>query len=71
MRESGVLQRNVQDGHHNDLDSHEGLDGQGGQGSQRLEKGHLKRCIHDFPGGKGCYVCDLQHPYRLQSEAVT
>jgi hypothetical protein len=24
----------------------------------------LVRCIHDFPGGEGCYVCDPEHPYR-------
>jgi hypothetical protein len=36
---------------------------QGGQGSQR---NHGQRCIHDFPGGVGCYLCDSQHPYRLK-----
>ena len=24
----------------------------------------LERCKHDFPGGRGCYICDPQHPYR-------
>ncbi len=28
-------------------------------------------CMHGFAGGQGCYLCDPQHPYRLQSEAVT
>jgi hypothetical protein len=70
-RESGLPKRNIQDDQHNDLDSHEDLGGQDGQDGQRLKTGHLDRCIHDFPGGKGCYVCDLQHPYRFQSEAVT
>jgi hypothetical protein len=70
-RESGLPKRNTQDSQHNDLDGHEDLDGQDGQDGQRLETGHLERCIHDFPGGKGCYVCDPQHPYRLQSEVVT
>lgn len=23
-------------------------------------------CIHDLPGGKGCYLCDPNHPYRLK-----
>ncbi len=31
---------------------------QGGQGSQEV------MCIHDRPGGKGCYLCDPDHPYR-------
>ncbi len=35
-------------------------EGQGGQGC------HEPRCIHDHPGGKGCYVCDPDHPYRLK-----
>jgi hypothetical protein len=21
-------------------------------------------CIHGYPGGKGCYSCDEDHPYR-------
>ena len=27
---------------------------------------HRQRCIHDYPGGVGCYLCDPQHPYRLK-----
>lgn len=23
-------------------------------------------CIHDHPGGKDCYLCDPEHPYRLK-----
>ncbi len=23
-------------------------------------------CIHDMPGGKGCFLCDPNHPYRLK-----
>jgi hypothetical protein len=34
-----------------------------GQGGQR---NHGQRCIHDFHGGVGCYLCDSQHPYRLK-----
>jgi hypothetical protein len=26
-------------------------------------------CIHDLPGGKGCYLCDPDHPYRLKTGA--
>jgi AAA domain len=36
----------------------EGQGGQEGQGDHRL------RCIHDYTGGAGCYLCDPQHPYR-------
>jgi hypothetical protein len=25
---------------------------------------HAVRCIHNYPGGKGCYLCDPEHPYR-------
>ena len=32
------------------------------------EVGTLKECIHGYAGGKGCYVCDLNHPYRLKKE---
>jgi hypothetical protein len=63
-RESGLPKRNIQDGQHNDLDGHEDLGGQDGQDGQRLQTGHLELCIHGFPGGKGCYLCDPQHPYR-------
>jgi hypothetical protein len=27
------------------------------------ERGEL--CMHDFPGDKGCFLCDPEHPYRL------
>jgi hypothetical protein len=26
-------------------------------------------CIHDHPGGEGCYVCDPNHPHRLKEGA--
>jgi hypothetical protein len=35
-----------------------------GQGGQEGQVDHSQRCIHDLPGGKGCYLCDPQHPYR-------
>jgi hypothetical protein len=28
-------------------------------------------CKHGLRGGKGCYLCDPKHPYRLASEATT
>ena len=46
-------------------------EGQGGQGD------HERRCIHGFPDGAGCYLCDPSHPYRSgraergKSEGVT
>jgi hypothetical protein len=57
-RESGLPKRNIQDVQHNSLD------GQYGQDGQLLKTGHLERCIHDFLGGKGCYMCDPNHPLR-------
>jgi len=30
--------------------------------------GHEPRCIHGFPDGAGCYLCDPEHPYRRRSE---
>ena len=29
-------------------------------------RGSLKKCIHNRPGGKGCYLCDPNHPYRRE-----
>jgi hypothetical protein len=26
--------------------------------------GSLKECGHGYPGGKGCYLCDPNHPHR-------
>jgi hypothetical protein len=28
-------------------------------------------CIHGCPGGKGCYLCDPKHPYRIKERAAT
>jgi hypothetical protein len=39
--------------------------GFGGEGSDGVV------CMHGFPKGKGCYLHDPQHPYRLKSEATT
>ncbi len=40
-------------------------EGQGGQ------EGHRLSCIHEYPGGVGCYSCDPNHPYRLKERAMT
>jgi hypothetical protein len=39
-------------------------DVQGAQENHLPEPEQLVRCIHDFPHGKGCYLCDPDHPYR-------
>lgn len=45
-------------------------EGQGGQDEQGAQDEHvsgdgpLGPCIHNFPGGKGCALCDPDHPYR-------
>jgi hypothetical protein len=42
----------------------EGVQGcQEGQGSQEPQ------CKHEYPGGKGCYLCDPNHPYKRRQEA--
>ena len=28
-------------------------------------------CIHNLPGGKGCYLCDPNHPFRIKEETAT
>ncbi len=33
--------------------------------------GDDEMCKHGLRGGKGCYLCDPQHPYRLKTEATT
>ncbi len=40
-------------------------EGQGGQGGQ---ENRSPECNHGYPGGKGCYVHDPNHPYRLKLE---
>ena len=37
-----------------------------GQGGQNVQAGNERRCIHGLRDGKGCYLCDPQHPYRLK-----
>jgi hypothetical protein len=59
---------NVQDGH---VITSRWPNVQGGHRSSLPEGGHLKVCGHGFQGGKGCYLCDPEHPYRLKSGAKT
>jgi AAA domain len=33
---------------------------------QEVQGVYQQRCIHDYPGGVGCYLCDPNHPYRLK-----
>jgi hypothetical protein len=35
-----------------------------GQGCQEGQGDHEPRCIHGFPDGAGCYLCDPEHPHR-------
>jgi hypothetical protein len=32
------------------------------------DKGATEPCGHGYPEGKGCYLCDLDHPYRKKEE---
>ena len=41
---------------------------QGTQDAHWLRTERLETCIHDHPGGTGCYLCDAEHPYRRQQE---
>jgi len=36
------------------------------KGGQEVQEGYRQRCIHGYPGGVGCYLCDPKHPYRLK-----
>ena len=48
-----------------------------GQRCQEGQGSHEPRCIHGYPDGAGCYLCDPSHPYRPgraergKSEGVT
>jgi hypothetical protein len=33
-------------------------------------EGDTTMCIHEYPGGKGCYLCDPNHPYRIKQRAT-
>jgi hypothetical protein len=68
IQESRIHKPDVQDGQ---VNASRWPDVQDGQPSSLPEGGHLKECGHGFQAGKGCYLCDPEHPYRLKSEATT
>jgi hypothetical protein len=41
------------------------------EGCQEGQGDHEPRCIHEYPGGKGCYLCDPEHPHRRELEVRT
>src|SRR5918998_235000 len=41
-----------------------------GQGCQEGHADHKPTCIHGYPDGPGCYLCDPKHPYRLKHGGV-
>jgi hypothetical protein len=43
-------------------------EGQGGQDVQQVQADNERRCIHDLSGGRGCYLCDPEHPHRRKLE---
>jgi parallel beta-helix repeat protein len=45
------------------------ISGSEGQG-EGLARNTPGECIHDFPDGKGCFLCDPNHPYRIEFEHV-
>ena len=40
------------------------LNQDGGETLKNANRGTLKECSHGYSGGKGCYLCDPNHPYR-------
>jgi len=36
------------------------------RGGQEVQGDYRQSCIHGYPGGVGCYLCDPNHPYRLK-----
>jgi hypothetical protein len=36
------------------------------KGGQKVQGDYRQRCIHGYPDGVGCYLCDPKHPYRLK-----
>ena len=66
-REFGLGKGNVQEGQ--GLPSR-GPSVQGDQGSNFAEDDPLERCNHGYSDGKGCYLCDSDHPYRTKEGAT-
>ena len=46
------------------------LNQDGGETIKSANRGSLKECGHGYPGGKDCYLCDSDHPYRNVGGAV-
>ena len=46
------------------------LNEDGGEAIKNANAGTLKECGHGYPDGKGCYLCDSDHPYRKAGGAV-
>jgi hypothetical protein len=65
-REFGIDKSNHQDGQ---IVPSWRPDIQDGQRPTLPEGGYLDDCIHGHEGGKGCYLCDPDHPYRKNGSA--
>jgi hypothetical protein len=46
------------------------LNEDGDEAIKNTNLGTLKECAHGYLGGKGCYLCDSDHPYRKAGGAV-
>jgi hypothetical protein len=46
------------------------LNEDGGKTINNANAGTLKECAHGYPDGKGCYLCDSDHPYRKAGGTV-
>jgi len=66
-QEFRIDKSNVQDGH---VNTSRWPHVQGGYRSSLREGGHLEECIHGLLGGKDCYLCDPDHPYRSEERKV-
>jgi len=55
-----LIEDDFQGGHQDVQDGHTPLKQNGG---------HLEECGHGYPGGKGCYLCDADHPHRKNGSA--
>jgi hypothetical protein len=64
QQKSGLERPYLQDAQTIDRDR----DPTGGEHLEQNAGGTEPRCIHGFPGGAGCYLCDPAHPHRHKSE---
>ena len=65
-RECSIDKPHVQDGH---VASSSWPHVQDGHRSNLPGGDHLQQCGHGYPDGKGCYICDPDHPYRKNGDA--